>query len=147
MPKVRVVVDTGILISAFVFGGIPEAAIVKAFNETEIWVSPRLLKEYRDVPVGLEASGKITGVQFRALLSGIAAFVVNAKLVVPERKLSLCRDEEDNMVLDCCLAARADFLITGDKDLLKMEKTALERELPKLRIISPRAFLKQNKGI
>ena len=43
----RVVIDTGVLVSAFVFGGIPEMAVKKAFLEAEIFVSPSLLKEYR----------------------------------------------------------------------------------------------------
>lgn len=134
------------LISAFVFGGIPGRAIKKAFIESEIWVSPQLLKEYRDTPFELAVEGKITNVQLRSLLSGIASFVVNAKVVVPERRLFICRDEEDNMVLECCLAADADFLITGDKDLLEIDKTRLlKREDSKLKIVSPRAFLRLNK--
>ena len=133
------------LVSAFVFGGTPEKTIKKAFTETEIWVSPQLLKEYRDTPFELELEGKITRVQLRSLLSGIASFVVNAKAVVPKRKLSLCRDKADNMILECCLTADADFLITGDKDLLEIGKTRLKTKFSKLRIVSPRAFLKRKK--
>lgn len=139
------VVDTGVLISAFSFGGVPEAAIKKAFNETEIYISPQILKEYRDTPFELKASGKITHIQLRTLLSGIASFVVNAIIINPEKMLSICRDVEDNMVLECCLAAEANFLITGDKDLLEMEKGRLKEVLPGLKIVSPRAFLEQKK--
>jgi uncharacterized protein len=32
------------------------------------------------------------------------------------------RDKKDNMLLDCGLAAKARYLITGDKDLLVMGK-------------------------
>ena len=131
------------LVSAFAYGGIPEKAIKKAFAEAEIWVSPQLLKEYRDVPVELEARGKISVVQLKSLLSGVAAFVAKGKVVIPEKKLSLCRDEEDNMVLECCFAAKADVLVTGDKDLLQLEKTRLKSEVPKLKILSPRAFLRR----
>lgn len=138
-------VDTGVLISAFVFGGTPAKAIKKAFTESEIWVSTQLLKEYRDTPFELEVEGKVSGVQFRSLLAGIASFVVNAKVVVPQKKLLLCRDKADNMILECCLAADADFLITGDKDLLEIEKTRLRTKLPKLKIVSPRAFLRNKK--
>jgi putative PIN family toxin of toxin-antitoxin system len=140
-----VVIDTGVLVSAFVFGGVPEGAIKKAFREVEVWISPQLLEEYRETPFELEAEGKISHLQLRSLLSGIASFVVNAKVVTPKKRLSLCRDEEDNMILECCFAAEADFLITGDKDLLEMEKTRLKRELPKLKIVSPRTFLEHNK--
>jgi len=43
-----------VLVSAFAFGGIPEKAIKKAFAETDIYVSPSILKEYREVPLVLE---------------------------------------------------------------------------------------------
>lgn len=129
------------MISAFAFGGVPKSAIVKAFAGAELWVSPQLLKEYRDTPLQLEAEGKITVVQMKSLLSGIAAFVLNAKVVIPGKRLSLCRDEKDNMILECCFAARADYLITGDKDLLEMDKTVLKAKIPKLAVLSPRTFL------
>ncbi|MFQ5781133.1 MAG: putative toxin-antitoxin system toxin component, PIN family [Nitrospiria bacterium] len=144
-PRDKVVVDTGVLISAFVFGGVPENAIKKAFATAEIWVSPQLLKEYRETPFALKTDGKITNVQLKALLSGIASFVVRAGVIIPETKLSLCRDEGDNMVLECCLAAKADFLISGDNDLLELEEDTLKTAIAKLRILSPRAFLKRHK--
>lgn len=81
----------------------------------------------------------------KALLSGIASFVVRAGVIIPETKLSLCRDEGDNMVLECCLAAKADFLISGDNDLLELEGDTLKTAIAKLRILSPRAFLKRHK--
>jgi predicted nucleic acid-binding protein len=53
----------------------------------------------------------------------------------------ICRDEKDNMVLECCIAADADFLITGDKDLLEIEESVLRNVSSKLKIISPKGFL------
>lgn len=97
-----------------------------------------MLEEYRDVPLALEAANKINHVQLKALISGIAAFVSKAKIVIPSKKLSLCRDPEDNMFLECCLAAKADILITGDKYLLDIQ------QLPfKLKIVAPAEFLNQ----
>jgi len=128
--------DTGVLVSAFAFGGIPERAVKKAFSEAELFVSPDLLKEYRDVPLAIKDEGKLTHGQFEALIAGLAAFVTRAILVNPQRKLSICRDKEDNMLLECCLEARARFLVSGDKDLLEL------RDLPSdLRVLTPRQFL------
>jgi predicted nucleic acid-binding protein len=42
----RVVIDTGVLVSAFVCGGTPEKAVKKAFSEAGIFLSPSLLNEY-----------------------------------------------------------------------------------------------------
>ncbi|MEW6201652.1 MAG: putative toxin-antitoxin system toxin component, PIN family [bacterium] len=136
------VVDTSVLISGFVFGGVPEKVVRKVFESADIYVSPQLLKEYRDTPVELEIESKITLTQLRALLSGIAAFISNAEVVSPEKALYLCRDEKDNMVIECCVAANADFLVTSDKDLLEIDKKELKRVAPKLKIISPAVFLK-----
>jgi len=128
--------DTGVLVSAFAFGGVPGRAVKKAFAEAEIFVSPDLLMEYRDVPLALEGEGKLMHGQVKALISGLAAFVTRAILVNPQRKLSICRDEEDNMLLECCLEAMARFLISGDRDLLDL------RDLPfDLRVLTPRQFL------
>ncbi len=131
-------IDTGILVSAFAFGGIPEKALKKVFTQGDIFVSPPLLKEYREVPVTLKAEGKIDEGQFKALVIGVATFVSLANLVEPQEKLALCRDRTDNIVLECCLASNTDILITGDKDLLDL------RNLPfVLRILSPRQFLQE----
>jgi len=113
-----VVIDTGVLVSAFVFGGVPAKAVKKAFAEADIFVSPELLQEYRDVPGELYEKEKIDDQQFQALIAGIATIVSDAAVAIPRKKLLLCRDPEDNMVLECCLATHADILITGDKDLL-----------------------------
>jgi putative PIN family toxin of toxin-antitoxin system len=131
-------VDTGVLISAYAFGGSPEKAVKKVFKYADIYLSPELLEEYRNVPLALKAEGKIDHAQLKALISGIAAFVSRAKIVIPTKKLSICRDPEDNMILECCLAAKADILITGDKDLLDIH------DLPfKLKILTPSEFIKK----
>jgi len=127
-----------VLVSAFVFGGIPEKAVKKAFSEAEIFVSPSLLKEYRNVPLVLNALGKINHVQLKVLVSGMASFVSKAGVVYPQTSLAICRDIGDNMLLECCLAASAEFLITGDKDLLTMEHLPFE-----VRILTPRRYAEE----
>ncbi len=74
-----------------------------------------------------------------APLRWLLAFVINAKIVFPRKRLKLCRDEKDNMVLECCLEAKADFLITGDKDLLDLTDIPFA-----LKILTPKEYLKHN---
>ena len=102
--------------------------------EAEIFVSPSLLKEYRDVPLALNAVGKIDHVQLKVLVSGIASFVSKADVVSPQTNVAICRDMGDNMLLECCLAARADFLISGDKDLLTIENLPFEVRLVQIKV-------------
>ena len=54
--KSKAVVDTGVLISAFAFGGIPLRAVQRAFACCNLYVSQDLLVEYRGVPVALAKS-------------------------------------------------------------------------------------------
>jgi uncharacterized protein len=135
--KNKIVIDTSVLIYAVVFGGIPQKAVTKALKETLIVISPPLLNEYRYVPLELFRKNKINNEQFKSLISGTAAFVSKAVVITPEKKLFVCRDPKYNMVLECCLEAGADILITGDKDLLEIENLSF-----KLRISTPSAYLK-----
>lgn len=110
--------------------------IKKAFAEALLFVSPPLLKEYREVPLILGGQNKLTPSQLTALISGLAAFVTRTVVVYPRTKLSICRDPADNMLLECCFEARADILVSSDKDLLDI------RSLPfDLKILTPRKFL------
>jgi putative PIN family toxin of toxin-antitoxin system len=108
------------------------------FKEADIYVSPVLLEEYRDTPLKLVEQGKINHQQLKVLIAGIAAFVRNAKMVYPTEKVSVCRDPEDDILLECCITAKAGLLITSDKDLLEIE------ELPfALEIVTPREFIEK----
>ncbi len=126
------------LVSAFAFGGIPEKAIRRAFSETDIYVSPSILKEYREVPLILEEEKKLTQAQLKALISGLAAFVTRTIVVHPRKKLSICRDSADNMLLECCLESKADILISSDRDLVDIKLLPFH-----LKILTPRKFLEQ----
>jgi uncharacterized protein len=130
-------------VSAFAFGGRPSQAVSGLLVDTEIWVSPDLLNEYRQVPGELEGSGKISREQTKSLLAGIAAFVAEATVCNPRKRVIVCRDPEDNMLLECCLAADADILVTGDNDLLDISHKALNAAgLRKLRILRPGQYLR-----
>lgn len=124
------------VISAFVFGGPPRRALMKAFEEAEICVSPTLLNEYRDVPETLFGTGRDGREQFKGLIAGIAAFVSMARVVLPRNTLKICRDPKDSMLLECCAEAGANVLITVNRDLLDIG------DLPfRLRILTPRTFM------
>jgi putative PIN family toxin of toxin-antitoxin system len=138
--KDKIVIDTGVLISAFIFGGVPKLVIEKAFREAQIFVSPVLLKEYRQIPFELELDGKINREQLKILIAGIATLVSKANIINPITKLQICRDPEDNVLLECCLTTKADFLITGDKDLLVLKNLPFN-----LNIVTPREYIEMRR--
>ena len=133
------------LVSAFVFGGIPYQAVSRLLEETEIWVSPELLREYREVPGELLAEGKVSPEQMKILVAGIASFVSDAKASITRKLLDISRDPEDNMILECCLAAKAHLVITGDRDLLEINPRTLQASgLRRLKILSPAKYLRES---
>jgi putative PIN family toxin of toxin-antitoxin system len=122
---------------------VPLQAVSHVLEDAEIWVSPELLSEYRQVPVELEASGKLSREETKSLVAGIAAFVSGANVCNPKKRLIISRDLEDNMILECCLAAQADVLVTGDRDLLDIRRGDLRAAgLRKLRILRPSEYLR-----
>jgi len=84
-PRPRVVVDTGVVVSAFAFGGVPARALRAALSTSDVCVSGDLLAEYRNIPDALRAARKVNAEQWQALLAGIAAFVAEARLIEPTR--------------------------------------------------------------
>jgi len=48
----------------------------------------------------------------------LALILLRGEPVVPQRRITVCRDPKDNVVLEAAVAGDADYIVTGDKDLL-----------------------------
>ncbi|MGB3524634.1 MAG: putative toxin-antitoxin system toxin component, PIN family [Flavobacteriales bacterium] len=94
--------------------------------------SPEQLTEFMQVITRPKLKGRILGKHMEELISSLA---VNGEVVTVRSVVELCRDPDDDHFLALCKDGKADFLITGDKDLLVL-KTFM-----KTRIIDPAEFL------
>ena len=113
----KVVFDTNIYISAFVIpGGNAEKAYLHAIDgDFELCTSIAILTELArklDEKFGWEKQ-KI--VQLIISISDVATVLKT----IP--RLKVLSDDPDNRILECALKAGADFLVTGDKHLLKLK--------------------------
>ena len=134
----RVVIDANVIISA-AFGGNPLRAVVRAIEEDEVYVSKAVERELTEVFSKL--SKKLTGEQIAFLNERMREILAMAKHVSVSRRVVLSRDAKDDHYLSLCKEARADFLVTGDKDLLSISPEALTKNEISCRIVTPQEFV------
>jgi uncharacterized protein len=137
----RIVIDANVLISS-AFGGTPLDAVGKAFAVGEVCVSPQIDEEIEKTIHRL--GPKLGSERTRVVLSLWGRLRDRCTLFEPTQVIKICRDPKDNAYLELCAAAGAEFLITGDQDLLVIEPGRAS-VLPKgMKILTPRQFLDQS---
>jgi putative PIN family toxin of toxin-antitoxin system len=134
----KIVIDANVIISA-AFGGKPLEAVVRAMEDHEVYLSEAIEGELRGVISGL--SKKISKDQMAFLEEKMRQLLSHARRVSVSIQVALSRDAKDDHYLSLCKAARADFLITGDKDLLSVSEETLKKSGISCRIVTPQEFL------
>lgn len=125
----RLVLDTNVLLAAVVAPGLCRELVRKYLHAHEVACSPALLEEFANKlrrPFGFEPTEVPLFVAYRQRATLVAA---------PPLPSPVCRDPDDDLVLATALAAGAEVIITGDKDLLVLKSHQA------IRILSPRQFL------
>jgi len=126
----RVVLDTNVLVAAFVARGVCTDLFERVIADHELVLSPHILDEFDRV-----MTSKLRFDQTR-VERALALFRRVGRIVTPEPlEEPVCRDRDDDAVLALARSAGATCLVTGDDDLLILESF---EQIP---IISPRAFL------
>jgi len=139
----KIVIDANVIISA-AFGGKPLEAMVRAMGEHEVYLSPSIERELHETISGL--SKKLSGDQIDFVREKIEQLLGIPKRISVSTHVVLSRDAKDDHYLSLCKEAGADFLMTGDKDLLNIPKETLEKNGISCLIISPHQFLEQRIG-
>jgi putative PIN family toxin of toxin-antitoxin system len=128
---VKVVFDTNVLIAAFVSEGVCSKLLVRARKKQfELFTCPFIIKEFERV-FNKKFSATQEEVRIATMLISEAAETIAQPL---PKVTGVCRDPDDDNILACSLAAEADYLVTGDSDLLELKSF---KGIP---IITPRAF-------
>lgn len=119
MPGLRVVLDTNVLVSGLAYPGSVPGRIVTAWRQggLEVVLSRYILDELVRVLPRLPRV-RMTPNEIRDLAD---SFMFLADVVEPDGEPDeKLRDPADQPVLLTLVAAKADYLITGDKDLLAL---------------------------
>jgi uncharacterized protein len=115
----RIVLDSTVLVSAFLTSG--GAAFDLLNSEVEIFLSEDILAETGRVlktSVRIRRKYAYSDDDVDEYLRGLEALAVIVKRIP---KVKVVRDPADDMIIGCALAARADFLVSRDWDLLDMK--------------------------
>ncbi len=114
----RIVVDTNVIVSAFLWGGTPRRLLdsVEA-RHFELFTSRALVTELEDVLsrekfAALLRQTRFTAAFLLARYTQLATLVAQTEVEAPE-----LRDPKDIHVLACALAARVGAIVSGDDDL------------------------------
>ncbi len=117
----RAVVDTGIFVSALIRRRGTIGAVLNALREGRYTVvySTDILVEIIDV-LGRDKFRIKYHVEPDDITTLINLIRLRGELVVPNQKVTACRDPKDDKFLEAALAGATDFLVSGDADLLDM---------------------------
>jgi len=118
--KLRLVMDTNVLVSGIFFPKGNEAQILGYTIEGRavLLASLDTLEELREVLT--RPKFQLTQPEVLAIFQMVLSrweIVLN-----PEKAEARCRDPDDQKFLGCAVAGKADYLVTGDPDLLVMDR-------------------------
>ena len=127
---IKAVLDTNVLISGLLWEGIPKKIIDKYRIENQfiLILSPELIHEFC-----LKLSDKFK-VESKTVKEWLNLLKENAELVVVGKTVKVSRDNKDDMVIEAAIAGKADFIVSGDRDLLIIKK------YENISILTPREF-------
>ena len=129
----KVVLDTNVIVSAILFGGKPRQIMEAVLaGEIQLCVSESMMAELQGVlrRPKFEFDSQI-------VQSIISEITMLAEWVIPQKHFNLVKDDPaDNEVIDCAIEGGADYIISGDRHLLQLERCG------ETRLISPDEFNK-----
>jgi len=130
-PMIRVVVDSNVVVSAFYFPGGKPGKTLALIREGELinFTSKYILDEVKRI---LKKKFLWSDAQSLEAVDEIISF---SEIVDPPIELTITTHDPDNRILECAVAGRADFIISGDRHLTSL------RTFQAIKIVDPATFL------
>ena len=120
MQKVsRIIIDTNLWISFLITKDFSNLDEIIFSRQGILIFSQELLDEFLEVARRPKFKRFFSPSDIEDLLETIEEY---AEFVTVQTRIEVCRDPKDNFLLSLSIDGNADFLITGDKDLLTLTK-------------------------
>jgi putative PIN family toxin of toxin-antitoxin system len=132
----RAVVDTNILVRALIKLQGSVGPVLRRLRDGayRLLYSESLLAELVDV-LGRPRIRNKYGIGRDDVATVLTLIELRGELVMPQRRIIVCRDPKDNQVLEAAVAGRADIIVSGDDDLLVLHP------FERIPIVVPSIFL------
>ena len=113
----NVVVDTNVLVSGIFWKGSPRKFLSLIFRqEINPFATIDIMAEYCRIIDKVACKRPDVAAKWKSQIAKIMTIIEKNETV------EVCRDPKDNMFLECAIAANAYYLVSGDSDLLVLEK-------------------------
>jgi putative PIN family toxin of toxin-antitoxin system len=118
----RLVLDTNVAASALLWGGVPACLLREAqARRVRLFTSTPLLLELSKI-LGRPKFGKKIAASLMSIEQLVDCYAALADVVRPTPVAGIAPDPDDDVVIGTALAARADWIVTGDHDLLSIRE-------------------------
>ncbi len=128
----RIILDTNLWVSFLITGDYDKFDKLLFEERCQLLFSEELLREFVEVARRPKLRKYFNMADLTDLLEVIEDY---SEMVVVKTPIDLCRDPKDNFILSLGIDGKADYLLTGDKDLLVLDRVG------KLRICTITDFL------
>ena len=116
IPKPNLVLDTNIIVSAILSKtGKARQALDKAQDISQVLMSTSVLVELETVLLRPKFDKYISQLERRFFLTN---FLKTVKFIAETEVVTVCRDPQDDKILNLALSGRAEYIVSGDRDLL-----------------------------
>ena len=127
----RAVFDTNVLVAAFAAEGICSKILTRGRKKQfHLIACPIILQEFERV---LIKKFSATRNEAQSALK-IVSEAMHSIVLPSQSEQGVCRDPDDDAILACAMGAGADYLVTGDVDLLEL------KVFRRIQIVTPRDF-------
>jgi len=134
----KLVLDTNVFISSFFWSGNPRKIMTRIIERKDVlFASNEILQEVFFVMS--RPKFNVSHHQVVHFVNSIAEISSRVNLLGTVK--GVCRDSDDDKILECAILGKVDFIITGDKDLLILKKF---KEIP---ILSPLEYIEKIKKL
>lgn len=132
--KIKVILDANIFVSFFLTGGETIASVFALWKrgEFEVFASTDIVAEVYRIFRYPKIQKRVTSVDQKAMTQTVEDLI---ERVYPHERTHELRDPDDEKYLEAASECQADYLVSGDRDLLSLKKFG------RTRIVSPKEFV------